>query len=151
VVELRVHLREVERAIAARLSGSSGSERVVWAQEGSELLVHVDSLRAQLTGGYLVTSFTVECVETGRHDARVLLFLGQADSSDGLAAGAGLDPDLDARIVSTWGEALVHAAWEGVLDVVEAAIAVASQAAEMQLRLAGLAGHEDALGLWVAA
>lgn len=147
---LSVPLSEVQAAIRDRVLGAE-HEAVVWSREGSELVVYPHSLGLRATGGFLVAELQVEAAETGPSQVRLVFFLGTAAAGAGRAAAVTHDAATPELLVDAWGEALRLAVWEGLLDVVEGVVVVASRMAGVPLRVLGFSGAEDHVQIAVGA
>jgi len=87
---------------------------VVWVAEGSEVVLHLDSVAVRLTPGHLEVDLDCETDETGRVAQRVCVALALPGESPNFAAVAGLPRAAD-RIATRWGPALQDAVWGTVV------------------------------------
>jgi hypothetical protein len=111
--------------LTARMAGtpSDGSEfqgsppaSVVWVDAGDEVLVHLDSIKTQVTGQSVVVSIDLETEQTGRTPVIVVFALG-ADDQVGLIAATDEYPRGDGALVARWGAAVQAAAWSALLSL----------------------------------
>ena len=124
-------------------SASPNASQVLWAEQDAELLIRPASLALRLTQGWLLATVGVETAETGASTVYIPFFLGRGGSGSGLHASAGLDGSTNPIIAARWGEALHAAVWNGVLDVLEAAVALARDTTgQPSLTLAGYTAGE---------
>lgn len=152
-VVLAVGVDELQQAVRERMVGSPEQPHdvVVWTRDGAEMLVHVPCA-LQLTGGYLLAHFHVETVETGPIELKLVFFLGNVDAGAGKAASVTHSTDAPDAIIDAWGDTLRAAVWEGVLDIIEGAAVLASQAAgDVPLRVLGFIGGENRILIAVGA
>ncbi|MBK9263421.1 MAG: hypothetical protein IPM54_26905 [Polyangiaceae bacterium] len=151
-VVLAVGVDELQQAVLERMAGSQEPRDImVWSRDGAEMLVHVPCA-LQLTGGYLLAHFHVETVETGPIELKLVFFLGNVDAGAGKAASVTHSTDAPDAIIDAWGDTLRAAVWEGVLDIIEGAAVLASQAAgDVPLRVLGFIGGENRILIAVGA
>lgn len=115
----------VAQFLKARMTGtpSDGSAftgsppaKVVWVDAGDEVLVHLDSLKTQVSGQSVVVSLDLETDQTGRTPIVVVFALG-ADDQAGLVAATDEYPRGDGALVARWGGAVQAAAWSALLSL----------------------------------
>lgn len=124
-----------EEAGAARLARVLPP--MVWSDDLGELLVSPATARLRLVPGWLVARVEVACDETGPVSAQVIVGLGRSARGDGTEASATLDPRVPEVIAARWGDTLITAVWEAVVDVLEAATLQTSELSGRRLALAG--------------
>lgn len=98
-------------------SGEAAPDRVVWVEDGDEVLVHLDSLRVQLLDRIMLASVDLESDQTGRQTLVVPLALASGAGPGGLLAVTEESPRGDAALVARWGHTLQEALWAGILAV----------------------------------
>lgn len=130
-------------ALAERLGGLVPP--VVWNDGEGELLIRPATLRLRLLPGWLVVNLDVACDELGPVTAQVVVGLGRDGRGDGAEASATLDPRTPQLLVDRWGDELVTAVWESVLDVLEAATLQTGEAVGDTLVLAGFFADDGEL------
>ena len=93
---------------------------VIWQEDGSEVLVHVNTLAAVFHNG--LASFTVdmECDQSGRAPIVVRFHLGRKNDLRNLMATREDGPIGHPIIVGRWARPLQDAIWFGMLDLVSA-------------------------------
>jgi hypothetical protein len=120
----RLDERTLARAIAQRVAGTpaDGSAppeqppaQVIWVDQGDEVLVHLDSIRARVLDRLLLVSLDLEADETGRASLVVPLALGKAADPAGLVAVTDDYPRGNGVLASRWGNAVQAAVWSSVL------------------------------------
>ena len=99
--------------------------RVVWTASGSEMLVLLDAVRAELTEGAVGVAVPVATEETGEVELPVVFAVGTGDAEAGLLAATTDRPSGPTVLVVPFGEAVVAAAWAALLQV---AVALAPRA-----------------------
>lgn len=174
VRQLDVHLRWLERlgadphGVAALrdmgphalrwLGSSEGAARerleallppLVWDDGLGELALWPATARLRLVPGWLAAELDVACDETGPATARVVVALGREGRGDGAEASATLDPRTPALLVDRWGEALIAAVWEAVLDVLEGATLQTGELSGARLVLSGFFADDGELAVEV--
>lgn len=92
--------------------------QVIWEQAGSELLVHLKHTRVAVLDGLVLVGITVETVETERTEVTVPFAVGRTDRLAGMVVTTEPVPRGPEVIIDRWGEAIIAAAWQILLDVV---------------------------------
>lgn len=92
--------------------------QVIWEQAGSELLVHFKRSRVAVLDGLVLVGLTVETIETERTEVTVPFAVGRPDRLAGMVVTTEPVPRGPEVIVDRWGEAIIAAAWQILLDVV---------------------------------
>jgi hypothetical protein len=116
-----VGIDDFAQALAHHLAGDnqdapgSAPAAVVWASQGSEVVLHLDSLAVQLTPGHLRVSLDCETNETGRVSQEVHLALADPSEEPNFCATAGLAPHGDPRLANRWVPVLQNAVWATVI------------------------------------
>lgn len=153
-VSVQVSVADLRTRLIHRLLNGApqGAASVVWVDGGAELLIHVSTLAVRLTGGWLVVDLQAQTAETGTSPLRAVFFLGQEGQADGLTAAGKLAPGAPAVLADRWGEILLTALWNAVLDVLQGAVQATSAAFQgYSLTLAGYSAAEDSLRVSVHA
>ena len=125
---LRLSIGEAELAdrMRHRLRGAAAAAaaKVVWQQDASLLLIHLDSLQARCRDGWLLCSLQVQTDPTGLQTLQLVFFLGRIGKADGLQASCTVNAPTAgaARIAAVWGEDLQRVLWDAVLDALEAGV-----------------------------
>jgi hypothetical protein len=94
--------------------------RVVWTGPGIDLLVRLDQTRAASVDGGVVIGFEVDGGE-GITSATATIAVGSTKQPAGMVAAAA-EPDLPAAL-TVWSDAVVAAAWRGLLEAAATAVA----------------------------
>jgi hypothetical protein len=111
-------------AIAQRIAGTPADgtappeqppARIIWVEQGDEVLVHLDSIRTRVLDRLLLVALDLEADETGRATLVVPLALGNAADPAGLVAVTDDYPRGNGVLASRWGDALQAAVWSSVL------------------------------------
>jgi hypothetical protein len=92
--------------------------QVIWEQAGSELLVHLGKTRVQVVEGLIIVGLTVESNESGQVEVTIAFAVGRRDRLAGMVMTTEPNPRGPTIIIDRWGESLVAAAWQAVLDVI---------------------------------
>ena len=92
---------------------------MVWVDHGDEVLAHLDSLAARVSGGRLLVSLDLETDQTGRTPLVVAFALGGANDPAGLVAVTEPFPRGNALLAARWGEAVQAAVWAGLLALAQ--------------------------------
>lgn len=92
--------------------------QVIWEQAGSELLVHLGRTRVQVVEGLIVVGMTVESNESGTVEVTIPFAVGRPDRLAGMVVTTEPKPRGPSIIIDRWGESLIAAAWQAVLDVI---------------------------------
>ena len=128
--------------IAARLAGqpadgssapppastAPASPNVVWADAGSEVLVHLDSVQVKINDGSVLVSVELDCDQTGRTPLVVVLAVGSPTDSAGLLAMTDRLPRGNGMLAARWGAALQTAVWASLLGMANDQAAAVSAA-----------------------
>lgn len=126
--------------------GAAEEPRVVWQAAGSELLVHLDASRAVTREGLVLVNLVVETEQTGRADVVVPFAVGSTERPAGMVVLSEPKPRGPAVLVDRWGEAIVAAAWQMLLDIAEAAARASGRdVAGRPLRAGALLAQEDGI------
>lgn len=92
--------------------------QVIWEQAGSELLVHLGRTRVQVVEGLIIVGLTVESNESGQVEVTIPFAVGRPDRLAGMVVTTEPKPRGPTIIIDRWGESLIAAAWQAVLDVI---------------------------------
>jgi hypothetical protein len=90
---------------------------VVWSEAGDEVLVHLDSLKAQAVQGTLVMGVDLEADETPRERVIVRVALGK-DRHGRLVGITDECPDGKGLLAARWGRSVQDALWSAVVGIV---------------------------------
>lgn len=104
--------------IAVGVTDKRRRNRVVWELAGSELLVHLQSMRVQVIRGLVLVGLTVETNETGRVEVTVPFAVGQSGHLSGMIVTTEPKPRGPTIIIDRWGDAIIAAAWQAILGVI---------------------------------
>jgi hypothetical protein len=113
-------------AIAVRLGGAPADgtdppeqapNKVIWIDQGDEVLVHLDSIATRLLDGILLISLDLETDQTGRATMVVPFAIGGANGEASLIAVTDELPRGNGVLASRWGEAVQAAVWAAVLGI----------------------------------
>jgi hypothetical protein len=136
--------------IAVRLAGTpaDGSKpstqaptKVIWVDQGDEILVHLDSIATRILDRMLLVSIDVETDQTGRTSLVVPFALGNTGDPAGLVAVTDHYPRGNGLLASRWGEAVQAAVWSTVLSI------AAEHAAERGSAPLGISASRGAIQL----
>lgn len=113
---LRLHQDKVGEHLKGVLSGGT-SGPVIWVEDGSEVIVHTDSLGAVFQDGYALFTIDMECDQVGRAPMVLAFYLGPKEELTNLVATTEEAPSGHPGIVGRWSEAMQDALWLGLLDL----------------------------------
>lgn len=133
----RMDESELAAELRRRLAGSpldtvtdAGSleaplDRVIWVENGHELLVHLGSLVARVRPGLVLVSLDVEADQAGRTTVVVPFAVSEGTEGDegSLVAVTEERPRGDPAVVAHWGTTIQEALWAALLGVVSGAAA----------------------------
>lgn len=91
---------------------------VVWVDAGSDVLVHLDSIRTRLTSGSLMVSVDLESDQTGRASIVVVFGMGATNDPAGLLAVTDETPRGRGILVGRWGAIVRDAIWAALLAMI---------------------------------
>jgi len=111
---------EVSTGVAKYISNDTNAP-VIWAEDGSEIAIHSDSITVLQTDGFARFSVDLECDQTDREKIPVHFYVGPVDELNNLHASCEACPDGSAEIVGRWGRHLQDALWDGLLATVSEA------------------------------
>lgn len=139
-----------------RLRGSSTSSpnTVLWQQQGSRVLIYIDSLKARLLPGWLLCNLDLQADETSRQPLQFVFYLGSSAQGDGLRAGGAVKAAnaQASQLAAIWGTTIQRVLWDAVLDALEASVdQAAAQSPGVPVALHGFQGAQDALSAVVVA
>lgn len=116
---------DVASYLAVRLAGTpadgsappvASPSRVVWVDNGDEVLVHLDSTTTQIAQQSLLVSIDLECDQTGRTPL-VVAFALPPDDTAGLVVATDEYPRGNGLLAARWGAAVQAAAWTALLSL----------------------------------
>ncbi len=131
--------------LRAALAPEAGQPTVVWRDADSEVALHTAETRVAVRDGIVAVSLLLECQETdGTAEVVVPFAVGAEQRPAGMIAATERRPRGPAILVDRWGEAIVAAAWQALLDIATAAASGAGDDIDGQPLRAGalLAGDE---------
>ena len=97
--------------------GAATTQRVVWRDGDSEVIVHLDRTRTATLDGLVLVGVTVECDESGVQEVTVPFAVGSEGMTAGMLGVTESEPRGHPLLVKRWGEAIVAMAWRALLDV----------------------------------
>ena len=107
----------VAAALANELAPAAGGGPVVWASQGSEVVVYLDSVDVRVGPGRLRASVDLASDDTGRVSQPVELALAYPGEPPNFAATTELTPAGDPIIAGRWGRVIQNAVWSAVLEL----------------------------------
>ena len=128
-------------ALAATVLAPAVLTQVVWVDAGSDILVHLDSIKTKLTAGSLLVSVDLECDQVGRSALVVAFGLGQVGDPAGLLAIADKLPHGNGLLAARWGAIVQSAVWAALLGLIN------DYAAERNASVSGFAASAGILQL----
>jgi len=99
--------------------GASPPSQVIWVDKGDEVLVHLDSTKAQIQQQTLLVSVDLETDQTGRQPMVVVLALGDGTDGAGLIATTDELPRGNALLAARWGQALQASVWAVLMQMAQ--------------------------------
>lgn len=126
-------------AVAVPAANGGPPSQIVWQENGDSVLLHIDSLKARFTGGWLLCALDLESDQSDRQNVQFLYYLG-GDASSGTNAAAVVNAPIAAAapVAERWGTAVQRVIWDAVLDALDAAVFKAgTQAPNQKLTLGG--------------
>jgi hypothetical protein len=130
--------RELSQAMRDQLGGTDGAAAVIWTWQGSEIVLHLDTVRVAVTPGQLLVRLDCETDQTGRVAQQIRLALPHPGEQPNFVATTDLVPDGDERVSPRWAGPLQDAVWAAVLQL-------ADQASPVSTSPAGVAAGKRAL------
>lgn len=116
-------------SVTPPMSGTAGRPlKIVWVDAGSDVLVHLDSVKTKLGDGTLLVSVDLESDQTGRASVVVVFALGRAGDPAGLLAVTDETPRGRGILVARWGAIVKNAVWAALLGLVSDFAAERNQA-----------------------
>jgi hypothetical protein len=145
--------RIIQRLLAIPPAGAPPASQIVWSDKGDTVLVHVDSLKARFTDGWLLCSLDLESDQTGRQTLQLFFFLGNSPSAGASSAGVVNAPAPGAAaLANRWGPVVQRIIWDAVLDSIEAAVYKAGVAQPSQkLTVGGYFATDAGLNVGISA
>jgi hypothetical protein len=116
---------------------SSAPQKVIWVEQGDEVLVHLDSIAVRIMDGIVLVSVDLETDQTGRTPLVVSFSVGSGNDPAGLVAVTEDFPRGNGLLASRWGRALQAAAWASLLGI---ATDHATERSSAPLGIAAVAG-----------
>jgi hypothetical protein len=101
----------------ASVTAPAAPAQVIWVDAGSDLLVHLDSIKTVIANGSLLVSVDLECDQVGRSALVVVLSLGQAGDPAGLLAVTDQLPRGNGLLAARWGSIVQSAVWAALLGL----------------------------------
>jgi hypothetical protein len=122
VAPLAIHLAGTP-ADGSDSTGAAKPPRVIWVDEGDEVIVHLDSLRVEIAADTIVAAIDLETAETGRGTIVVPFAVGSQGADDSGRAGLVLltedAPRGPAILVARWGTIVQDALFASLLALSE--------------------------------
>jgi hypothetical protein len=118
----------LKHELTVRLAGSpaDGStpaaqlpQKVIWVDQGDEVLVHLDSTRTRILNGTVLVSVDLETDQTGRTPLIVSFALGSGSDNGGLIAATDELPRGNGLLAARWGKTLQAAVWASILGIAQ--------------------------------
>lgn len=97
--------------------GAATTQRVVWRDGDSEVIVHLDRTRTATLDGLVLVGVSLECDETGVQEVTVPFAVGSPGMTAGMLGVTESEPRGHPLLVRRWGEAIVATAWRALLEV----------------------------------
>ena len=121
----------------------SGGQKgpVIWQEDGSDVLVHVNSLKVVLQSGMASFSIDLECDQCGRENLIVNFYMGGKDDLTNLNATREEAPKGHQIIVGRWARPVQEVIWSGLIDL------VVSQSKSVSMEAIGVGADEGYL--WI--
>jgi hypothetical protein len=117
--ELAARMREHLRG-----PGANPPPKVIWQARGQRVLLHLDSLELRAHDGWLLAGLDLQADQTGRQTLQLVFHLGKPGEGDGLTAAVTINTTTvgAAQLAASWGDDLQRLLWDGLLDLLEAAL-----------------------------
>jgi hypothetical protein len=119
--------------------------KVIWVEDGDEVLVHLDSMRTRILDRLLLVSLDLETDQTGRAPLGLAFALGSSDDQAGLVAVTDDLPHGNPLLAARWGRALQAAVWASLLGL------AGDHAGEQNLAPLGISAVQGTLRLHAGA
>jgi hypothetical protein len=114
---LELKSSRVTDLVQAALHEGPGS--VVWTDGEAEVVAHLDETRVEVLDGLVLVGITLESEQTGRAEITVPFAVGTEDDLAGMVAVTERVPRGLAALVERWGDAVIAAAWEALVEVAD--------------------------------
>jgi len=138
---LNIPQEDVAEHLSQILRGEK-EDPVIWQEDGSDVLVHVSSLKVVLQSGMASFSIDMECDQSGRENLIVNFYLGGKDDLSNLAASKMEEaPAGHPILVGRWAGLMQEVIWAGLIDL------VASQSNSASMEAMGVGADEGYL--WI--
>lgn len=96
--------------------------QIIWRDADSEVVLHAERTRVEARDGIVAVALVLECLETdGASEVVVPFALGSEQRPAGMIVATERRPRGPAILVDRWGEAIVAAAWQALLDIASVA------------------------------
>jgi hypothetical protein len=114
--------------IATRLAGTpadgtattaTAPQKVIWVDQGDEVLVHLDSVRVRFVNNTVLISVDLETDQTGRASLIVPLALSNGGDAAGLVAVTEDLPKGNGLLAARWGRQLQSSVWACLLGLAQ--------------------------------
>jgi len=112
-------------AVTGTAIGADDRSAAVWVDGDNELVIRPNKLRVAFDAGYALIGIAVFTEQTGEAEVVVPFALGDPKQPFGLVVATEPLPRGPALIVETWGDQLIAAAWDALLEVATATAAAA--------------------------
>jgi len=121
--ELGRLVQEAALSLGAPADGDQHPSRVLWQDQGSELIVNLSGVTARALPGVMLLEVPVHCDQVGDSVIRMAFAVGNDQRPAGMVSTTEARPRGPAAVVDVWGDALVAFGWHLVLKVAEAVAA----------------------------
>jgi len=92
--------------------------QVIWIDAGSEVLVHLDSLKTSIADGLLLVSTDLECDQTGRTPLIAAFAMNKGADAAGLFAATDELPRGNGLLAARWGVIYQQAVWASLTSLI---------------------------------
>lgn len=106
------------RELRARL-GDGHDAAVVWVRDGSETIVHLDRLRADIAVGVVTVSAEFESDQLPRQPLEVALALPTPEEPPGFFAVTPRRARGDPALAARWGATFAQAMWTAIVELAD--------------------------------
>ena len=89
---------------------------VVWTEDGSEVIVHPETIEVRASSGLLTVGIDMSCDQTGRGRITVRFFIGDQNDLSNLLGVREESPDGPAILIGRWAQPLQDVVWSVLLE-----------------------------------
>jgi hypothetical protein len=97
------------------VSGGQSTD-VVWTEDGSEVVVHPDSIEVRADSGLLTVGVDMSCDQTGRGRITIRFYIGNQDDLTNLVGVREESPDGPAILIGRWAQPFQDVVWSVLLE-----------------------------------